>query len=292
MRLVSDTAVRRVSHDRAGNIIAILWSDGGNSVGHCQPTDVRRGIGRGCGLTTAGAGATSFAYLMRIEPQTYQAVSWTLWYSQWGRKANGAGIERTGEADDGSTCFAGGSAWGLRQTPNRLSASEPGGEYVAVLTPDLSGARYASIVPGAGMAQVGDGCSWGIATGSPGGKGAGAGAVPDGTVVEFSPTVPKWVTADAEFRHPDPVRFWPNFFYGRPVSGRIAWPSGKPSGSFVITCDQLVQPRGEHDRRILGEVSVSAWFSLTGRDLGMKGRAKDETFDVRISADAMHPPKG
>lgn len=442
MRLVSDTAVRRVSHDRAGNIIAILWSDGGNSVGHCQPTDVRRGIGKGCGLTTAGAGATSFSYLMRIEPQNYQAIGWTLWCSQWGHKANAASIAKTGEADDGSTCFAGSSGWGLRQTPNRLSAAtEPGGDYVAVLTPDLSGVRFSSIVPGAGMAIVSDDTTWGIATGSisgngravflcgagkdgdnyglvtstptvralqptfgggivdgwylvldlskptppakvetkssikrmtvetaavqTDGKGAGGPSVPDGTVVELKSTFPKWMTADAEFRHPDPVLFWPNFFYGRPLSGRIEWQAGKPSGSFILVCDKLVQPNGEQDRRILGElinpaapltvtltvkslgamvdetierkdtrgkaltyrvssceadamldiggrslairprvtfrpgkivekstdkVAVSVWFSLTGRDLGMKGRAKDETFDVRISVDALKTP--
>ncbi len=431
LRLVSDTAVRRVSHDRDGNIIAILWSDGGNSVGHCQPTDIYRRIGHGCGLTTAGAGATSFAYLMRIEPENYQAVGWTLWCSQWGRKANGASIERTGEADDGSTCFAGGSAWGLRQTANRLSTSEPGGPYVAMLTPDLTGVRFSSTVPGAGMAQVGDGCAWGIATGSPGGKGravflCGAGrdgesyglvtptptvramqpqfgggimdgwylvldlskptppakvdttidggrltceraarrsgealGVPDGAAYAFSPANPRWITADAEFRHPDPVRFWPNFFYGRPVSGRVTWGPKGPSGSFAIACDQLTQPHGAQDRRILGELlasaekpavtltvkslgplreesvarkdargnpyavqvsyceadavldvagrsvvvhprvtfrpakvvergtealSVSAWLTLTGRQLGMQGRAGGEEIDVRISA--------
>lgn len=431
LRLVSDTAVRRVSHDRKGNIIAILWSDGGNSVGHCQPTDIRRHIGNGCGLTTAGAGATSFAYLMRIEPEHYQAVGWTLWCSQWGRKANGASIERTGEADDGSTCFAGGTAWGLRQTANRLSTTEPGGYYAAVLTPGLSGVRFSSTVPGAGMAQVGDGCAWGVVTGSPGGKGRavflcgasrdgdnyglitptptvralqpqfGGGimdgwylvldlskpappakvtlepaegrmtverdarrdgqplSVPDGAAYVFTPSHPKWVTADAEFRHPDPARFWPNFFYGRPASGRIAWGAKGPAGSFTIVCDQLAQPYGEQDRRILGELieagakppvtltvkslgslkeesierkdhrgnphvmqvayceadavldvagrtvnlrprvtfkpakvverstealNVSAWFTLTGRQLGLKGRARDETLDVRITA--------
>jgi hypothetical protein len=196
--------------------------------------------------------------------------------------------------------------------------------------------------------------------------GKGEVTVPDGAVLEFSPSFPKWITADAEFRHPDPVNFWPNFFYGRPVSGSITWGEGKPTGSFVIKCDSLVQPRGEHDRRILGEiidpaappavtltvkslgplkdasfdrkdsrgnvetrkvtycegdalldiggrtvnirpqitfrpgkvvekaidkVTVSTWFSLKGSDLGMKGRAKDETFDVRIGAEAMSPPK-
>jgi hypothetical protein len=345
-----------VSHDSQGNIIAILWSDGGNSVGHTQPTDMRRGSGsRGCGLTTAGANATSFAYLLRIEPENYQVIGWTLWCSQYGPKANGAGINRTGEAPDGSTCFAGGSAWGLRQTANRLGDTEPGGDYIAVLTPDLTGVRYSSIIAGAGMAEVGDDCSWGICTGAPGGQGravflCGAGkdgdnyglvtptpslnpqqgtfgggvsdgwyaildlskptppatvpkpstnrmtyraaarrsggkpgkdegTVADGTVYVFSPTFPKWVTCDAEFRHPDPIHFWPNFFYGKPVSGSITWNAKTPTGSFVITCDKLVQPRGEHDRRILGELikeDAPPTVTLTVKSLGP---LQEETFD-------------
>lgn len=437
LRLVSDTAVRRVSHDRAGNILAILWSDGGNSVGHCQPTDIRRHIGPGCGLTTAGANATSFAYLMRIEPKNYQGIGWTLWCSRWGRRANGAGISQTGEADDGSTCIGGGSAWGLSQTANRLSTTEPGGMYVAVLTPDLTGVRYSSIVPGAGMAMVGDDTPWGIATGSPGGQGravflcgaskdgenyglitptpvvhamqpkfggglldgwflvldlskptppakipeiskermtyARAGrrvdgraggdlTVPEGASFVFSPTTPRYATVEAEFRHPDPVTFWPNFFVGRPVSGSIRWSAQGPQGSFVLKCEKPVQSNGEQDRRILGEcirpdappaltftvsslgplreetidrtdskgnkysikvqdceadavlelgdrrvsvrpkitfrlnklagnkgetLGVSAWLELKGRQLGMKGRAADESFDARIDGVAI-----
>jgi hypothetical protein len=377
LRLVSDTAVRRVSHDSEGNIIAVLWSDGGNSVGGRQPTDIRRGTGsRGVGLTTAGAGATSFAWLMRIEPKHYQVIGWTLWCSQYGHKANGASIERTGEAEDGSTCFAGGSAWGLRQTPNRLADTEPGGDYIAVLTPDLTGVRFSSIVPGAGMARVSRKCSWGVFTGAPGGKGravflCGAGEtgdnyglvtptptvkamqgkhgggisdgwfvvldlskptpeaeippVPkrrmgyrnaahrvgkkkrrsvdaeDGTVYEFNPDFPKWVTCDAEFRHPDPVNYWPNFFYGRPVKGKVTWDAKKPTGSFEILCDRLVQPKGEHDQRVLGELiktgqtPPSVTFSVsnlgpikteTFQKVDRKGRKRDYTVSY-CEADAV-----
>jgi hypothetical protein len=374
---------------------------------------------------------------MRIEPKHYQVIGWTLWCSNYGHKANGANIDRTAQAPDGSVCFAGGSAWGLRQTPNRLSASEPGGEYVAVLTPDLTGVRYSSIVPGAGMADVGDRSVWGVATGAQDGKGravflCGAsrtgdnyglvtptpttravqsrfgGGISDGwfvvldlskpvpepqpakawggrmtyrrdgvrvrrgrkgpetpargTEFRFHHDFPRWVTVDAEFRHPDPVRFWPNFFYGRPENGKLTWTDSGPKGSFTVKCDRLVQAKGEHDQRILGELidsnnppkvrltisslgdlqsetfqstdrrgrkrqevvqycpaqgvleiagrrvkiapkvtfrggkvveksidklSVSVWFSLTGRQLGMKGRAADESFDVRISAQAV-----
>lgn len=170
-RLVSDTAVRMVSHDPAGNVVAVLWSDGGNSVAARLPTDVRQGVGmRGVGLTTAGANATSFAYLVRMDPENYQVNGWTLWCTQYAGKANGASIQVVNQAGDGSVCFAGGAAWGLLQTPNRLARGEPAGHYVAVLTPDLSGVRFSSTVPGAGAAMIGDDTSWNIASGTVGGR--------------------------------------------------------------------------------------------------------------------------
>lgn len=171
-RLVSDTAVRMVSHDRDGNILAVLWSDGGNSVASFQPNDIRtHGGGRGVGLTTAGAGATSFAYLAKIEPKNFQHIGFTLWCSQYGSKANGAGVDALGQADDGSFAFAGGSAWGLLQTANKLANGEPGGQYVAVLTKDLTGVRFSSCTPGAGVAEVNAaGTAWGIGSGAVDGK--------------------------------------------------------------------------------------------------------------------------
>lgn len=441
-RQVSDTAVRRVAHDSAGNILIQLWSDGGNSIGHQQPTDVRRSVGsRGVGLTTAGANATSFAYLVRIEPKNYQVTGWTLWCSQYGHKANGAGVDRIAEGPDGSFLFAGGTAWGLRQTPNRLARGEPGGSYIAVLTPDLTGVRYSSCVPGAGQAELGDESCWGICSGVVAGKvravylgGAAAdedvyglvtatptvqpvqgtfgggrcdgyyvvldlgqesepATVPlakagarmdwtraasksggkdkaappaDGTVFEFKPDSVKWVTVDAEFRHPDPVTWWPNFFYGKPVSGALTWAGGWASGSCTVACPSLCQPKGEQDRRILGELirpdglpleftiaslgkpelrttersdskgnavkyeamvcrgegelklggrtmqvkpdvvlvpgtvvekgiaklTVTAYVALTGKDLGMTGKAAEEPIDVRISMQGIQAGAG
>jgi hypothetical protein len=171
-RLVSDTAVRMVSHDREGNILAVLWSDGGNSVASCQPNDIRtHGGGRGVGLTTAGAGATSFAYLARIEPKNFQHIGFTLWCSQYGGKANGASVDALGQVDDGSFAFAGSSAWGLSQTSNKLANGEPAGQYVAVLNKDLNGVRFSSATPGAGVAEVNTaGTAWGIASGTVDGK--------------------------------------------------------------------------------------------------------------------------
>lgn len=171
-RLVSDTAVRMVSHDREGNIMLVLWSDGGNSVAPFQPNDIRtHGGGRGVGLTTAGAGATSFAWLAKLEPKNYQHLGFTLWCSQYGGKANGAGVDALGQVDDGSFAFAGGSAWGLLQTPNKLANGEPAGAHVVVLTKDLTGVRFSSATPGAAIAEVNaSGTAWGIASGTVDGK--------------------------------------------------------------------------------------------------------------------------
>lgn len=171
-RLVSDTAVRMVSHDREGNILLVLWSDGGNSVAPFQPNDIRtHGAGRGVGLTSAGAHATSFAWLAKVEPKNYQHLGFTLWCSRYGGRANGAAVDALGQVDDGSFAFAGGSAWGLTQTSNKLANGEPGGSYVTVLTKDLNGVRFSSCVPGAGVAEVStSGTAWGIASGTVDGK--------------------------------------------------------------------------------------------------------------------------
>jgi hypothetical protein len=173
LRLVSDSAVRLVTHDKQGNILFVAWSDGGNSVMTQLPADVRSGVGlRGTGLTSAGAGVTSFAYLVKLDPKTYEVIGWTFWCSRYAGRANGIGVRALGQADDGSFCIAGGSAWGLVQTRNFIGRSEPGGEYIAVLTPDMSGVRFSSAIPGAGAAVVGNdrGDSWGIGSGTVNGQ--------------------------------------------------------------------------------------------------------------------------
>ena len=172
-RLVSDSAVRLVSHDPAGNILFVAWSDGGNSVMNYQPFDLRRPVGfNGMGLNSAGAGVTSFAYIVRLDPRSYEVNGFAFWCSKYGNKANGIGITALAVADDGAVCAAGGSAWGVIQTPNRISApeSEPGGPYIAVLSGDLNRARFVSVIPGAGAALVANDNDWAVATGSQGGK--------------------------------------------------------------------------------------------------------------------------
>jgi len=340
--LVSDTAVRMVSHDRDGNVMIMVWSDGGNSVAYRQPNDIRTwGVGRGLGLTAAGAHATSFSYLLKLEPKNYQIIGSTLWCSNHNGRGNGIWIDTLGQIDDGSFAFTGNSAWGMHQTSNKLANGEPAGPYVAVLTKDLTGARFSSAVPGAGMAEVANDSRWAIGSGTVDGKpkvlflgsaakedniyglvtatptvnalqGQFAGGVCDGYVImldlsktaapdakaeilplkptplsinqyavpknrkpgkkdivpiegevfHFRPDYPRWTTVDAEIRDPS-GNFWPNFCYGKAVSGQITWIGGQPQGSFEVTCTKWCQPAGDQNRRVLGPmISEQPKFAL------------------------------
>jgi hypothetical protein len=167
-RLVSDSAVRFVTHDREGNILLYAWSDGGNSVMNFQPQDLRAGVGmRGLGLSTAGAGVLSAAYLIRLEPRDYRATAFTLWLSFTERgKPNSIWIDNMAVADDGTVLITGRAAWELRQTHNKLSDARGEGQYIAVLSKDLDEVQFCSVVPGAGAAEVSyEQAGWGIATG-------------------------------------------------------------------------------------------------------------------------------
>jgi len=178
-RLVSDTAVRYVTHDRDGGILMYLWSDGGNSVATAQPFDVRSPVGmRGLGLTTAGAGVLSVAYLVRLDPKDYRVTSWTVWVANDGpprNRPNSVWVDQLARAPDGSLAFAGKSAWGLWQTPDKLTDAEPEREFLAVLNDDFTRLRHCSVIPGVGAAEVTDGSAsrgsaWGITSGEVNGK--------------------------------------------------------------------------------------------------------------------------
>jgi len=200
LRLVSDSAVRQVIHDRDGSILLYAWSDGGNSVMTRRPYDVRADVGmRGLGLTTAGAGVLSAAYVIRIDPGAdYRVSGWTLWLAMSGvNKPNSVWIDNMAVAGaDGAVAIAGRSAFGLWQSPNKLTDAPPTGEYAALLRPDLSAVRFCSIVPGAGAAEVShDRAGWGIISGTVNGQarvlfvgGAGAEGT-DGGATTPTPTV-------------------------------------------------------------------------------------------------------
>lgn len=174
-RQVSDSAVRQVTHDRDGNVLIACWSDGGNSVITTQATDVRRGVGhRGLGITSAGAGVLSCAYLVKLEPKDWQVIGYTMWLAFVNGKPNSTWVTALGQADDGSFCFTGTSAYGLRQTSTKLTDGEPAGEHVVVLNQDLTTVRFASAVPGAGSTcvQIGNEAreGWGIGSGTVNGQ--------------------------------------------------------------------------------------------------------------------------
>jgi len=229
-RQVSDTAIRYVAHDPDGSIVLYAWSDGGNSVATTQPFDVREPVGlRGLGMTTAGAGVLSAAYIIRLDPRDYRVTAWTLWLPNDRKgKPNSIWIEQLARVPDGSLAFAGKSAWGVWQTKDKLTDAEPHGEYLAVLTEDFSGLRYSSVIPGVGAADVNDGAatrgsSWGIATGTVKGKsrvlflaGATAGRTDEGKSIA-TPT-----------RKPAQEKFGGGRSDGYVILMELATPSAKP----------------------------------------------------------------
>lgn len=172
-RLVSDTAVRFATHDSKGNIIIYAWSDGGNSVMTKHPNDVHKSVAsKGLGINAARAGVLSCAYLVRIDPKTCQTVDSTIWLAfDSTLKPNSCWIDNMTQSENGSIVAVGRCALGLWQTTNKLTDALPTGEYVAVFKPDMSGMRFASVVPGTGIAEVSyTNAGWGVFTGKVDGK--------------------------------------------------------------------------------------------------------------------------
>jgi hypothetical protein len=163
LRLVSDSELRLLTYDRDGNLLFYAWSDGGNSVMTRLPADVKRGVPfKGVGLNAAGAGATSLAYLVRLDPRDYQVIGWTFWSTVYGdgtrsrQKANGIGVETILQAADDSICVSGNAAWGLVRTPDHLNPpdAEPAGQYVAIFNSRMDQVRFCTALPGFGMAEL------------------------------------------------------------------------------------------------------------------------------------------
>lgn len=102
----------------------------------------------------------------------------------------------------------------------------------------------------------------------------------EGVVYTFSPTSPKYVTVDAEFRDTK-GQMWPSFAYGKPESGSITVKGGVAQGSFVVTCDRWCQPNASQARRVLGQYIEGAnpvpKLTLTVKSLGA---VTTDTFSV------------
>lgn len=173
LRLVSDSAIRGIAYDAAGNLVIHAWSDGGNSVLYCEPNDVFSVSKKmsGLGLSAWGAGVLSCGYIIRIETTNYTIANGALWvgYLKTRDKPNSATINSMGLLDDGSVCIGGTAAFGLIQTGNAIGA-EPAGPYVAVMNRDLTSLRFCSTLPSTGLSDLGDGARYGVASGMWNGK--------------------------------------------------------------------------------------------------------------------------
>jgi hypothetical protein len=139
------------------------WSDGGNSVFTRQPKDLTRGAGQSTGpFTTYGMkSANSLAYLLRIDPKTFEQRSWSYWMAyvpdnfsdaKFRGAPNGVGIDDLKVLPDRRIALTGGAATGLISTPNAFyrhtSPNKYGGLYAAVLNADFSGLLFSSYLPG------------------------------------------------------------------------------------------------------------------------------------------------
>ncbi len=158
LRLVSDSALRYFHYTPDGRTLYMVgWSDGGNSVLERQPYDLRKGVdAKGLGFSSWGAGVLSVAHLIRMDPKTAEVSAKTTWLAYLGdkNKPNGLNVRTLSTGTEGSVLLAGGSAWGLIQTGDKLHDGEPGGPYIAVMTEHLDDLRFSSILPGTGVAEV------------------------------------------------------------------------------------------------------------------------------------------
>ncbi len=162
--LCSDTSATSFGVASNGDWYVTLWSDGGNSIAGKHPRDMsREWEGKSpMGISTWGVkGANSFSWILRMDPKTQDVKVGTQWaaflpesFSGGGNRPNAAHIDRMGLLDDGSVVLRGRAATGLVPTPHTYwerpgtYSGKMGGQYVTVLMPDLSNARFSSYLPG------------------------------------------------------------------------------------------------------------------------------------------------
>jgi len=170
-KLQSDSACRAAAIAPNGDLIIGGWSDGGNSVFTREIKDVDAPLPKGLpgyGMSCWGMkGANSLAYLMWLDPKTFQMRAWTLWVSyvpqgpdgKGGGNPNFASIKRIEMLPDGSVFWYGQAATGLIQTPQAWFAyadgARMGGSYVAVMSGDLTNLIFSSYVPACEVQGIG-----------------------------------------------------------------------------------------------------------------------------------------
>ncbi|MFP4259892.1 MAG: hypothetical protein ACLFS1_02310 [Opitutales bacterium] len=171
-RLVSDSRLEVATFDRKGQPIIAGWSDGGNSVWTRVPYDLKRGVrkaireetGRKTGLpfSSWGAGVGSFTHLNRLDFETGNPLSYTLFatYLKDRDKPNSARANYLDFSVDNDLLMAGTSAWGLIETRelavNTLDEDEDymGGAFITLLTENWDDIRFSSLIPGAGKVDL------------------------------------------------------------------------------------------------------------------------------------------
>lgn len=174
-RLVSDSAVRGVAFDQQGDLFIHAWSDGGNSVMTRQPFDIHRDhrkFDEGLSYSIWGANVLSVAYIMRLNPETWEVDAGMRYvgYLRDSNRPNGLSVDSMEIAHNGAVCVAGGSAWGFIQTPNSFFPETGGGPYISIFNRDLTHLHFASVVLSAGESVLSEGRRWGVASGRVNGK--------------------------------------------------------------------------------------------------------------------------
>ena len=181
-RLVSDSAVRNIQYIPDGNLLYSAWSDGGNSIMYNQPHSLYQkawnGKEDGLRLSAAGAGVMSFAYVLRLNTQTFDIDKGTLWASSY-KGVESARITALLATKDRSVALAGSVYGHLYRTPNAFpdvpeEEWKPGSNNVSILNPNFTGLRFSSNLRGCGNLDMGDqgagGRHFGLFSGISGGK--------------------------------------------------------------------------------------------------------------------------
>ncbi|MEI7832276.1 MAG: hypothetical protein WCJ56_03640 [bacterium] len=191
LRLVSDTAIRRVTYDDEGNLIFTAWSDGGNSPALRQPYDVYQGSSKANQLGMSGwgvSGALSFAYIVKLEKGSYSILAGTTWLAfresvdasgNMRDKPNSISISSLGFGVDGSIVIGGDSAHKLIQTGNNFMPEKRSdgtnltaavGSYFTVLNKDLSSLRFSTAMLACGQVDINNGNDYIFASNTVNGK--------------------------------------------------------------------------------------------------------------------------
>ena len=165
--LVADSPLYAATFDHNDDLILLGWSDGGNSVLHCEPMDFMKSVSyKGLGMSGAGvAGAMHFGYVVRVSTKTWRAIGGTMLCGFNPIYGPGSvSVDEGRVAADQSLMLIGTSAWGMPQTANSLLQGHPAGNFIMVLTENCSMARFSSSMSACGEVEVGL-SRWGLVTG-------------------------------------------------------------------------------------------------------------------------------